>query len=158
MSALEAKVESLMGDVDDLEDEMDSSDDEETEDEESEPMEKSKMKDAQSSVIASRAEILSPGIAMTKDIKVKALKAAYATTDGKAIIDSLTGGAKPAFDKPDTVDTLFVAASELMKHERALELSNTKKTRDSALASAPKGAMTPAQINALNAAHFGLKN
>lgn len=108
---------------------------------------------------ASRVEILAPGQKSdTKDAKVKALKAAYATKDGKAVIDALTGG-KPKFDQPKTVETLFIAASEVLKIQRAGDLAGTKtttkETRDfQSHLGTPKGAMTPEQMNALNAKHY----
>ncbi len=70
----------------------------------------------------SRAEILAPGIATSADIIPSALKAAYATTDGKAIIDTLSCGKAPAFDSIE----LFVAASELLKEQRKARLAETK--------------------------------
>jgi len=67
-----------------------------------------------------RAEILSPGIAKTGDVKSKALDACYATNDGRQIIDTLLKG--KAFDSADK-DMLFVAASELLKSERRSQLT-----------------------------------
>lgn len=111
---------------------------------------------------ASRVEILAPGLKSdTKDAKVKALKAAYATKDGKAVIDALTGG-KPSFDKPKSVETLFIAASEVLKMQRSDNLAgtktSTKQTRDyQSHLGTPQGAMTPDQQNALNAEHYARK-
>jgi hypothetical protein len=96
---------------------------------------------------ASRAEILSPGIEITKDVKAKALKAAYATKDGKIVIDSLSGG-KPKFDSANVVDTLFIAASELLKAKRTKELAGTKHVRDSEKTDA--GFMTAEKLNEIN--------
>jgi len=74
-----------------------------------------------------RAEILAPGIEPAADMPQVALKAAYATTDGKAIIDTLSCGKAPAFDSLD----LFVAAAELMRAQRKDRLAETKtKTKD----------------------------
>lgn len=106
---------------------------------------------------AARVEILAPGMdAKSKDVKVKALTACYATKDGKAIIEKFTGGKAPNFKDAASVETLFVAASELLKSDRTEELSRTRagnvKTLD-----APKGAMTADEMNARNAKHYGLK-
>lgn len=100
----------------------------------------------------SRIEILAPGMSSdVKNAKAVALKTAYATADGKKVIDSLTGG-KPTFDSAEKVETLFVAASEVLKAQRTSDLSKTKQgslTRDNE--SSPfKGAMTPEEVNAIN--------
>lgn len=92
-------------------------DDDEEEESEDEDME------VMTGDVKSRAEVLSPGIKATKDVKAEALKAAYATADGKAIIDTLTGG-EPKFDKPEVVDTLFVAAAEMLKSKRGGALAD----------------------------------
>jgi hypothetical protein len=104
------------------------------------------------SATMARAEILAPGIAKSKDVKAKALKAAYATEDGKAVIESLLGG--KAFDSADK-DMLFVAASEMLKGVRRSQL-NARVALDS-LPSMKAGAMTPEKINELNAARFGTR-
>lgn len=67
-----------------------------------------------------RAEILSPGIAKTGDVKKKALDACYATNEGRQIIETLLKG--KAFDSADK-DMLFIAASELVKGERRSQLT-----------------------------------
>lgn len=67
-----------------------------------------------------RAEILSPGISKTGDVKKKALDACYATNEGRQIIDTLLKG--KAFDSADK-DMLFIAASELVKGERRSQLT-----------------------------------
>lgn len=97
-----------------------------------------------------RAEILAPGIAKTADVKAKALTAAYATEDGKAIIDSLLAG--KTFDSADK-DMLFVAASEMLKGVRRAQL-NTRVALDQ-LPSMKAAEMTPEKINELNAARYG---
>lgn len=103
-----------------------------------------------SAEIASRAEILAPGLKMSKDIKVKALKASYETKEGKKVIDGLTGG-KPTFDSAEKVDTLFVAASEVIKAQRTDELSKTKRTKDgSGNGTVDEGAMTAEKLNEIN--------
>lgn len=106
---------------------------------------------------ASRMEILAPGLkASAKDAKAQALKAAYATKDGKAVIDSLTGGKAPELKDESRVNTLFIAASELLKASRTSELSKTKQTRDfDSAASSAKNGMTAEEMNARNAKHYG---
>lgn len=97
---------------------------------------------------AARAEILAPGIGNGADVQEKALKAAYETKDGRAIIDRLLAGR--AFDAADT--TLFVAAAELMKEARRAAL-----TQDAAAPKAPAGVMTPEKLNAIHAAYYAQK-
>lgn len=75
---------------------------------------------------ASRVEILAPGMKLSKNVKAKALLAAYGTTDGKAVINQLTGGKRPVLTNAKTVDTLFVAASECLKASRVQNFSRTK--------------------------------
>lgn len=99
-----------------------------------------------------RAEILAPGIAMTKDVKAKALKVAYGTRDGKAVIDTLLAGKK--FATADS-DLLFVGASEMLKGVRRNQLQ-TSVTLDK-LPGMQAGAMTAEKINEINAARFGRK-
>jgi hypothetical protein len=77
---------------------------------------------------AARAEILSPGIKDSKDFKAKALKTAYDTKEGKEVIDSLSAG-KPTFDSASSVDTLFIAASEVLKAKRGVGLAGSKNSR-----------------------------
>jgi hypothetical protein len=99
-----------------------------------------------------RAEILAPGISMTKDIKAKALKVAYGTRDGKAVIDTLLAGKK--FSTADS-DMLFVGASEMLKGVRRNQLQSSV-TLDR-LPAMQAGAMTAEKINEINAARFGKK-
>jgi len=99
-----------------------------------------------------RAEILAPGICKTADVKAKALKAAYATQDGKTAIDTLLAG--KAFDAADK-DLLFVGASEMLKGIRRNNLQ-TRVSLDS-LPGMKAGEMTPEKINEINAARFGRK-
>lgn len=110
---------------------------------------------------AARIEILVPGFKVKKgekDPKGVALRAAYATADGKAVIDQFTGGKAPAFDKPDQVELLFTATSELLKRDRRGSLARTK-TKDfqSVLDDhAPNsGIMTAEKMNELNSNHYG---
>lgn len=104
-----------------------------------------------SDVIA-RAEILSPGIRKTADVKEHALKAAYATSDGRTVIDTLLGGKE--FDAADK-DLLFVGAAEMLKGVRRTNLQ-TRVSLDS-LPSMKAGEMTPEKLNELNAARYGTK-
>lgn len=99
---------------------------------------------------ASRAEILAPGIAMTKDVKAKALKAAYGTKDGKKAIDALTGGKAPTYDSAEKVETLFIAASELLKVTRAKELSQTKDGREHGTLDNSNEVMSAEKMNEIN--------
>ncbi len=110
----------------------------------------------------SRIEIIAPGFKILKGEKnprAAALKAAYATTDGKKVIDGITGKDKaPAFDKPEVVDLLFTASSQLLKRERSSQLGKTK-TRDfnSVLDDHAEGStvMTAEKLNEANAKHYG---
>lgn len=106
---------------------------------------------------ASRAEILAPGIEKTKDVKVKALKAAYATKEGKAVLDSLTGGKVPTYDSAEKVEHLFIAASEILKAKRTDAAARTKQPREVIDGVIPGTPMTPERMNQINAQHFGLK-
>lgn len=99
-----------------------------------------------------RAEILAPGIAKTADVKTKALDAAYATEDGKAIIDSLLAG--KTLETADK-DMLFVAASEMLKGTRRSQFQS-QVSLDS-LPGMKAGEMTPEKINAMNAERYGKK-
>jgi hypothetical protein len=160
LKSLEAAVAKLLEKKaeagDDDESEMESEDAEEGEEE-------SKDDDFEESTMtgdtASRVEILAPGLdAKAKDAKAKALKAAYETKDGKAVIDQLTGGKAPELKDEARVNTLFIAASELLKVSRTSELSKTKQTRDfDSTVAASKGAMTAEQMNAINAKHYASK-
>lgn len=99
-----------------------------------------------------RAEILAPGIRKTADVKANALKAAYATEEGKTVIDTLLAG--KAFDAADK-DLLFVGAAEMLKGVRRSNLQ-TRVSLDSLPGMKP-GAMTPEKINEMNAARYGRK-
>jgi uncharacterized protein len=108
--------------------------------------------------VASRAEILAPGIQITKDVKVKALKKAYETADGKKAIDSITGGKKPKFESAETVDLLFTAASELLKGKRSDDLAVAKikgRAKDAFSGLAPAGVVTADKLNEMNAKLYG---
>lgn len=111
---------------------------------------------------ASRLEILAPAGKIdgkAKDAKVKALKAAYATTDGKETIHLFTGGEVPNYEDQKLVDTIFIGASEVLKVRRNTEFANSRaKTRDfQTQMGVPKGAKTPEEINEIMAKHYGKK-
>lgn len=150
----ESKEDSVAVDEESDEDSDESEDEaEESEDEESE-------EGSMTGDTASRVEILAPGLkAKGKDAKAQALKAAYATKDGKAVIDQFTGGKAPDLKDENRVHTLFIATSELLKVSRTSDLAKTKQTRDfDSSAVTPKGAMTAEQMNEINAKHYGLRN
>lgn len=105
---------------------------------------------------ASRAEILAPGVAKTKDVKRNALKAAYATKDGKKVIDALSLGKAPNFKDQKVVDHLFVSASEIMKLDRSSKLKETK-VADSYESLSEIGKMTPEKMNEINEKHWNRK-
>lgn len=97
----------------------------------------------------SRAEILAPGIEMTKDVKVQALKTAYATKEGKKTIDTLTGGKTPSYGSKEVVDSLFIAAAELLKQSRSEAIVNSKRAKDAAAAK-DSSVMTAEKLNEMN--------
>jgi hypothetical protein len=103
-----------------------------------------------------RIEILAPGKKFTgKDAKAKALQEAYATKDGKEVLDILTGGKKPNFKSQPTVDSLFVKASEVLKIKRAAKFPrmNAIKVKDGHADG--KGKIpTVEEINKKNEEHF----
>lgn len=102
-----------------------------------------------------RAEILSPGIQITKDVKAKALKAAYGTKEGKAVIDSLTHGKAPSFDSAEKVSALFIAASEILKAKRGTGLEKSRKTIQ--VGDAVEGPPSPEKLNQMNKAFWSLR-
>lgn len=102
---------------------------------------------------ASRAEILAPGIAITKDVMQKAIAAAYSTKDGKSVIESLTGGKAPTFDSAEKVSNLFIAASEIMKARRGTGLEKTKSGLET-VNDAMTGPMSPEKLNEMNKAFW----
>lgn len=116
-------------------------------------------KESMTSDSIARAEILSPGIKATKNVKTVALKNAYKTKEGKKVIDQLTGGKAPAFDSAERVESLFIAASELLKVKRSGDLSKTKQVRDSQLTlevNASKG-LSAEELNERNAKYYSNK-
>jgi len=171
LSVLEQKLDALMSDEDD-EEEVESDDaDSEEESEESEDSygEEKKVEkkvgdskaDEEDEELASRVEILAPGMkAEGRDVKARAVKAAYATKDGKAQILKLTNGKEPNLKDADQVSTLFVGASELLKMSRTSDFAKTKtQTQDGFGEEDGNGssATTPEMINEANAKRFGRK-
>lgn len=109
--------------------------------------------------LAARVEILAPGMKLGKGVKAKALIAAYQTKDGKAVIDSFTGGKDPNFQDEKNVNVLFVGVSEVLKAHRRPELSIARtRVRDQFLSSSetPKGSKTAEEINEMNAKYYGV--
>jgi hypothetical protein len=162
MKALEMAVAKLLeGKASDA-DESEEGEEESAEDESGYEEEESEDDDFEESSMtgdtASRIEILAPGMkAEGKDAKAKALLAAYNTVDGKATIDKLTGGKAPDVKDEAIVDTMFVAVSELLKHSRTADLSQTKQTRDFSSGDNAPTAMTAEKMNEINAKHYGKK-
>lgn len=141
LKALEASVSKM------LEGMSKDADEEEMNDEDMDESEDEMPESTMASDTISRIEILAPGMKSTgKDAKAKALKSAYGTKEGKKVIDSLSSG-KPTFDS----DSLFIAASEVLKASRTSDLSKTKQgssTQDNESKPAYK---TAEEINELNA-------
>lgn len=108
--------------------------------------------------VAARVEILAPGMkAAQKNVKAKALLAAYGTTDGKAAIDTFTGGKAPNVKDAKVCDALFVGVSEVLKTKRAEKLAAARARSRDTLSGMPKGAKSADDINAINAKHYGKK-
>lgn len=109
--------------------------------------------------VAARVEILAPGMdAKGKNVKAKALLAAYGTKDGKAAIDTFTGGKSPNTKDAKLTDALFVGVSEILKTKRSEQIDSVRqKIRDRALSSlkGPKGAKTAEDINEINTKYYG---
>ncbi len=149
LKALEAAVakllESKAGD-----EESDEDDDGDTDDAEDDDFEESTMVGDAATDTVSRAEILAPGIQKSKDMKARALKTAYGTKDGKRVIHALTGGKAPVLDSPEKIDTLFIAASELLKVSRSSEMSESKKVKDFNSVINSKGPVTAEKMNEIN--------
>lgn len=161
LKALEAAVAKMLSmQSDELPDDVTDEDAEESEESEDADMEEegSMVGDSAASDLASRVEILSPGMKIAKgdkEIKAKAIKAAYATVDGKKVIDAFTLGKAPDFTQTANIDLLFIGASELLKQERSASLAKTK-TRDfnSALDKPATSGLSAEQMNELNTKHY----
>lgn len=87
---------------------------------------------------ASRAEILAPGIALTGDVRAKALAVFAATDEGRAILTPLLGGRALDSATADTAEVLFVAAAAQVAAQRreVLASSSVREVKD---AKAPEG-------------------
>lgn len=103
---------------------------------------------------ASRAEILAPGIKITKDVKVKALKAASETKDGAKVIKQLTGDKAPDYNSEVAVNALFIAASELLKVSRSKDLSRTKTGDNAGDSVTSQEPMSAEKLNEINAKFY----
>lgn len=108
---------------------------------------------------ASRVEILAPGMdSKAKDVKAKALIAAYATKDGKEVINRFTGGKLPDVKDAAQIEAVFVGASEVLKATRTASLAKTK-TNDfnPSEGSVTSGDITAEKLNEMNEKHYGKK-
>lgn len=109
--------------------------------------------------LVSRVEILAPGMkAEGRDAKARAVKAAFATKDGKAAVYKFTRGKEPNLKDPVQVDTLFVGVSELLKISRTSDFAKTK-THDANYGEEANSSdeMTPEKINEANAKRYARK-
>lgn len=159
-SGMEAKLDKLIGLIeklvsggDEVIDEADEDEVLEVEDEAEE--DEGEMEAAGDSVdeqTASLAEILAPGIEITKTVKKDALEACYKTTDGKRIIDSVLGGQKLSAVKDHSI--IFNAAAAMLKLSRVKNLSRAlveSRANDDSFGQTPKAAiMTAEEVNKLN--------
>jgi hypothetical protein len=105
----------------------------------------------------SRAEILAPNIARDKDIMRNALKAAYATVDGRSVIDTLNAGHAVTLDSGDDLTTIFIAASELLKVKRSNTLVDSKTFDASNNPLKGGGNMTADKLNEMHAKFWAKK-
>jgi uncharacterized protein len=165
VKALEAAVSKLLekmsGSTDEEEKSEDADEEKESEDADEEEGSEDDDEDPAMTGDSARAEILSPGVSKTarkSDLRKSALVGAYSTKDGKKVLLSLAGGHQgwaKALKSQATMDTLFIAASEVLKHKRGTGLEGTKDSRrfkvdDNGVAEP----MTAEQLNEINAKHF----
>lgn len=145
--------EEVVGEEKEMSDEDMMTDEEGYEGDEEEKKEEKKTADSAAAVVTdsatiARAEILAPGVEISEgNLKARALKAAYETTDGKKVIHQFTDGKEIDFSKPEQVDMIFVGASELLKTSRSTALAKTKTVDFSQTSFARKGVMTPEELN-----------
>jgi hypothetical protein len=155
---LEAKAgdaeEEMSEDADEEDPKKEKSDDADEEESEDGDFEKSSMVGDSADDTASRAEILSPGIAMSKDVKKKALKACLATKDGEKILKALNGGKTPTFDSKEKVNMLFRAASEVLKATRKGQLAKSKTFDVDGRTEVNSSFKTADELNAINAKFY----
>ncbi len=107
----------------------------------------------------SRAEILAPGIALTKDVRAKALEVAYKATDGKKVIDSLLGGKTLEETLKGDHSVLFTAASEMLKSDRGFNFAKFSKNASAvdAFPTLQATGMTAEEINKKNEERYKTK-
>jgi uncharacterized protein len=161
-SAVAKLLEKMSGSTDE-EEEEESEDEEEEEGSEDDDYDDDEEDPAMTGDSA-RAEILSPGVSKTakkSELRKSALVGAYSTKDGKKVLLSLAGGTQGwanALKNKATMDTLFVAASEVLKHKRGTGLERTKDgTKFKVDDNGDSQPMTPEQINEFNAKHYAAK-
>lgn len=157
LAALEEKVTKLLNHEAEEGSEHEQFMDGESEETDDDAEEKEEKKSKMVGDTASRAEILAPGIKVTKDVKSEALKIAYKTDEGKKIIDSLTNG-KPTFDSADKVDILFNAASDMLKVTRGEKMTNTRRVTNDFQPTIFNNStnMTAEKMNEINAKRYNL--
>lgn len=108
----------------------------------------------------SRIEILAPGAKLEgKDAKFKALEIALTTKDGKSVVERFLNGKELDAKNVHFVDAVFIGASEILKDMRTSELSQvrSRQTLDFQSAFAPKGALSPDEVNKKNAEFYKTK-
>lgn len=155
-----AKLEGGTGDADEEEEESEDDDFEESTASGEKTGDAAEQEGGEEEGLAARVEILAPGMPLSKGVKAKALLAAYGTKDGKAVIETFTGGKAPNVKDAKNLDALFVGVSEVLKVQRRPALSVARNhVRDEFLSSfeTPKGAKTAEEINEMNAKHYGVK-
>ncbi len=152
LKALEAAVAKLLESKDE-----DKSEDEESEEAKDEDKEEKKEKVGDE---ASRVEILAPGLKKVKgkDIKQEALKTAYASKDGKEVIDTITGKKGLTFDSKEKTEVLFVAAAELLKEKRGNGLEGTKGSKTFDQFDNKNEVMTAEKMNEMNQKYWDERN
>lgn len=153
LKALEEMVSKIMaaesGDEDKEDDDVEDADEDESEDDDVE----------ESPGITgdekSRVEILVPGFkAHGKDFKAETLKAFAKTKEGEKVIKQLTGDKGLTTDSKN-VDTIFIAAAEMVKASRKGSLANTKRVGDQRF-DGPAEPVTAEKMNELNAKKYNL--
>lgn len=102
-----------------------------------------------------KAEIIAPGIEKSgapAGLKLAALKTAYATVDGRAIIEPLLAGRTL-----DSVDgnLLFSCVAQLIGGKRRAQMDAARITIDSLPTLGSRGPVSADQLNKINAEHFG---
>ena len=123
--------------------------------EEDEAAEKAKANDkCTDAEVLANAEIIAAGLEPTADIKVQALKVAMKTTDGKAAIDTITGGVEINFESADVVDIVFNGTANVLKAQRKGALTRTADTAPSMAAAS----VTPEQLNQKHAEVWAVKH